>query len=73
MNMGWQTRKIWPTRLVEVNDGGMWRTAQMEAWRDGPSGCEAQIRFTPATIRGREHPWIWVDAGRVRARGGTRA
>jgi hypothetical protein len=64
-----QVRRIWPPRLVEVFDHGIWRTAQIEAWRFGPAGRHMLIRYVSRTPRPKERPPVWVVASRVRPRG----
>jgi hypothetical protein len=61
------TRRVWPPQLVEVFDDGLWRRAQLEAWKHGSDGLQASIRYCA------DPGWgltglSWVDRTRVRDR-----
>src|SRR5580765_8857711 len=64
-----ETRRVWPPRLVHVLEGGIWRCAQMEAWRVGQTGHQVRIRYRVDNHRMGDLPLVWVDVARVRPRG----
>jgi hypothetical protein len=72
MTVRTESRRVWPPRLVNVFDGGVWRCAQMEAWRVTQLGHQIHIRYRAENYKTGELPLIWVDVARVRPRGERR-